>query len=255
MQSSSSSDSFFQTVILEGPPFVGKHSILNKAYKKLIDDYPLPENSSMDPEAPFLLRGRSPWGKFIAEKHAHFINPRSAELGRDSTIQLARSRQRKTLDMMGEILWLYSFKERKPMFVLGGGIGPLTFQGWTEYYTDCIRHKLENGYLELRDVALESMASFVEDHEEKRWFELGFQAVLYLPDEEAIKSHRKGLKREDISLEDTLFLGNQMEKYLLSRSDLAYNVKVARTEEEAVKLLCESVARGYKAAIDKMSAN
>lgn len=264
-ESGGAEDINYRTVILEGPPFAGKHSIVQEVYEKLMADSPLPDKS--DAPAPFLLKGKSPWRSVYEESPASRVDPENPELSLSHVVQLARSRMRKTLDLLGLVEWQFSFAEKRPVFTVGVGVGPGTFLCWLDLYAEEINARLGAGG-PAGDVALGAMEQFVLDHEAGRWSELGMRAVWYLPEKRELLRIRKKdkketkrrntgvpkadreLPRDDISLEAAL---EMVENFKRHSQGIAYPVKLAYTREEAVNAMFETLQPAWRRAVEQCS--
>lgn len=197
----------FRVLFLEGPPFCDKHGIVKEAVAKLKEIAAMPDAVN-GAAAPFIMGGTSPWRSALENEPIHWVDPNSDELSLGDLVQLERARMRRTLDLMGEPMWGFSFTEGRPVFTVCPGLGPVTAQAWAEMYQQLISEKWAETYPEkdqpkggARDRYLRVLQQFLKV-EEERWDELGFVSVIYTPKRTAIKRTRKRVNRQELEEAD-----------------------------------------------------
>lgn len=256
-----------RVVVLEGPPFCGKHDIVKEAVHRLLESDPMPEAKD-GTEPPFLLQGTSPWRKVFEDTPVPWLDPEDPHLSLGGFVQAQRARMRHSLTLMGDIMWGYSFREVRPCFIVAPMTGPLSWRMWKNYWDYCLAKKLEKLPAGRRpDISYDAYTKrlgFAGGCEGRRWGELGFQSVLFCPDRNEIYKLRQKanafrreqwvqknpgeeppLPRTDVSIDSTVL----MSESLKASKPSGYEFTITSTWSDAVDQIVRELRPSWKRAI------
>lgn len=162
-------------LFLEGPPNCEKHRILEKVKAKLLKNYPLPPVEKQTDTCPIIFTPASPFRQLFTSPPVEWWNFGSAdflEREDEEQQQIHECYNRRAQAYIADTYMFELAPERRPVFILSTGVGPLTCRVWNEmFHTYYSQEQLQ------RDGQF--------------WSDCNYQAVCFCPDRKLLKAIKK----------------------------------------------------------------